>query len=255
MRSGVCSLVEPLWSLYNQLEKLRIDDLKTEHVRIILLAIPTRRMGQWYACREGDMTWQLISDIPDFYEDVRAMKGLSPAGEAQSDKAVAEEVKKADMLETRGFKQAMLTEKPKALSAKGALKAGPKPSKPPTIKSGHNERRPLFEDASTDFNQSSGLNIVSSPIKERRSARRYPRSLAFVVRHKDQIFETKTKDISIGGISLSEPLPAWIPKTFRAKVSHNKQIVRVICSRVTESKLRIVEAESWDVIRSWIVKW
>lgn len=241
--------------MYNQIEKLRIDDLKTEHVRIILLAIPTRRMAQWYACREGDMQWQPISDIPEFYEDVRALKGLSPAGEAKSDPRLAAEVKAADMLDTRTMKP----RKNKPVSSRAAMSseatAPPKAPKQPPVKSAQMERRPLFEDAPPEFATDPAFNVVTSRAKERRSARRYPRVLDFQVKLGDKIFQCQTRDISIGGISLSDTLPKWVPKTFRAKVSHKGSVVRLLCDRVTDSKLRVVQAESWELIRKWIVNW
>jgi len=46
--------MEQLWSMYNKVEKMRIDGLKTEHVHVILLSVPTRHMEHWFACREGN---------------------------------------------------------------------------------------------------------------------------------------------------------------------------------------------------------
>ncbi|MBX3022306.1 MAG: PilZ domain-containing protein [Bdellovibrionales bacterium] len=230
--------MEPLWSLYNQLEKLRIDALKTEHVRIILLAIPTRRMGQWYACREGDMTWLPISEIAEFYEDVRAMKGLAPAGEAASDKELAAAVQRADVPSDERRKTSVKTERPPAA---------------------FHERRPLFEEApaeeaeTVDLKTSTG--IVAAPVKERRAARRYPRELEFKVRGKEESFVCETQDISLNGIALKRPLPKWVPKTFKAKLSSGDVSVRILCGKVSDSSLRIMEVESWEILRKWIVKW
>jgi len=67
--------MQKCWSLYNKAEKLRIDDLRVDQVKTILLAIPTRQIGNWYACQEGDLHWQSLSDVPDFYEEAREFKG------------------------------------------------------------------------------------------------------------------------------------------------------------------------------------
>ena len=74
------------WSLYNKYEKLRIDDLRTDQVRTILLAIPTSKMGDWYACREGDLHWVNLVDIPDFHDDAMVLKGKDPTVPAGSKK-------------------------------------------------------------------------------------------------------------------------------------------------------------------------
>src|SRR4051812_1108352 len=66
------------WSLYNKEEKLRIDDLRPDQVRTILLAIPTSKVGEWYACREGDLQWQSLKDVPDFHDDASVIKGKDP---------------------------------------------------------------------------------------------------------------------------------------------------------------------------------
>jgi hypothetical protein len=224
---GYTVSMEELWSLYNKDEKLRIDDLKTEHVRVILLSIPNRRMHEWYACREGDMQWQAIGDIPEFYEDVRALKGTA-----------AQPSERNRMLDPDEEPQ----EKPKA-----AGRPARKPGSPP--------RRPLFEEPPAEVKTDPALNVVTTRKKERRSGRRYPRHVEFAIKYEGKQFVCQTRDIAIGGLSLNEPLPSWVPKTFRAKLSLKRTSVRVLCSKVTPSKLKLLEAESWDVIRSWIVNW
>lgn len=200
------------WSLYNKVEKLRVDDLKTEQVRLILLSIPTAMMPNWYACQEGDLHWQLISDIPEFYEDVRVIKGESiPAMEEPSPPAR-------------------------------------KPAPP---------RRPLFEDVAPELlTTDPALMVDKSETNERRSARRYNRSLMFTVINGGKSFQSETVDISMSGMALAAELPNWVPKTFRAEVGiSEREKVRVLCRKVRDKKLKLMEAESWELIKKWIVNW
>jgi hypothetical protein len=215
--------MEQLWSMYNKVEKLRIDGLKTDHVRIILLSVPTRHMGQWYACREGDMEWRPLDEITEFYEDVRVYKGATANTRTKESPT------------TRGQKAA-------------------KPSAPP-LKRAPEERRPLFEEPPEGLLTDPGIAMVTSKVKERRSTRRFARQLEFRVKSADKNFKCETHDISTHGLSLREPLPRWVPKTFRATLSHAGANVRVLCTRVSDTKLQLVDAESWDMIRQWIVKW
>lgn len=204
--------MEKPWSLYNKEEKLRIDDLKSEHVRIILLAIPTARMTDWYACQEGDLHWQPIGAIPEFYEDVRQIKGKGALPEPEAE-----------------------------------AQEKPTPQSPP--------RRPLFEDSPEDLRTDPTLQVDTASTKERRTARRYPRKLMFKVLQGGKSFQSATVDVSMSGLSIEQQLPNWVPKTFHAELQLNKTNIRVLCSRVSESKLKIMESESWDVIRQWIVNW
>lgn len=75
------------WSLYNKEEKLRIDDLRIDQVRTILLAIPSSRIRDWYACKEGDLHWQAIGEVPEFYEDAMAVKGTSEPAKQDTETA------------------------------------------------------------------------------------------------------------------------------------------------------------------------
>lgn len=201
------------WSLYNKEEKLRIDDLLPEHVRIILLAIPTARMIEWYACQEGDIHWQPIAAIPEYYEDVRALKG-----------------KDAD-------------------SAKFDASAEPAVKEPLV-------RRPLFDEPNPDLMRTEPAVVVEKSVtKERRSARRYPRQLDFRISHAGKSFECKTGDISMSGLSTNESIPSWVPKNFRAELAHGKTRINIMCHRVSDHQLKIVDCESWDVMRKWIVNW
>lgn len=210
--------MEKPWSLYNKTEKLRVDDLRSEHVKIILLAIPNSRMSDWYACQEGDVHWQPISAIPEFYEDVRQLKGNALTGEAEV--------------------------------------IAPKIETPPETEQKQSPRRPLFEDAPDDLLLTEpGLVVDSAQTKERRTARRYPRKLMFKVIQGGQSFQSETSDVSMNGVALAAQLPSWVPKTFRAELTMNKTNVRVLCTRVDDSKLKLMDADSWDVIRQWLVNW
>ena len=198
------------WSLYNKEEKLRIDDLTKDQVRTILLAISAKKIKYWYACREGDLHWQGIADLPDFHDDAMAAKGES------------------------SFK-----------SEESKVKDPKKPNGPP--------RRPLFEDGPTLAGTTIKIEAVQT--KERRTARRYLRHLLFRVKFGGTVFECPTKDVSMGGISLTKDLPPIPQKTFRAELLWNDQAIKVLCSRVTDQSLKIIEADSWDLLRQWLVNW
>jgi len=96
---------------------------------------------------------------------------------------------------------------------------------------------------------------MTKNVKERRSTRRFLRNLDFRVKIGAQTFTCETHDISTQGLSLRNPLPQWVPKNFRAKLSFAKADVRVVCCRISETKLQILDADHWDVIRKWIVMW
>lgn len=203
------------WSMYNKEEKLRIDDLRLDQVRTILLAIPADKMPNWYACQEGDLRWQLITEIADFYEDVRAAKGESflPAAKEET-----------------------------TTDVEGTAKPAP-------------QRRPLFEDPPKEMTGEHTLAMEEVHTKERRTARRYVRNLLFRVEHGGESFESETVDISMSGLSLKAALPPGLTKTFRAELCLNGSAVKVLVSKVSETKLKLMEAEAWHVIRQWIVNW
>ncbi len=214
------------WSMYNKVEKLRVDDLKPEHVKLILLAIPNAKMNEWYACQEGDLHWQPISSIPEFYEDVRQLKGTALTDD-----------------------QAQAIGKVQPPTPKADADAEDAPKK-------QNARRPLFEDAPEDAMMTDpALMVDTSRTSERRSARRYQRKLMFRVIQGGKSFQTETEDVSMAGVSLNDQLPPWVPKTFRAELALNKTNVRVLCERVDDNKLKLKDADSWDVIRQWLVNW
>jgi len=191
------------WSLYNKFEKLRIDDLRTDQVRTILLSIATRRIPDWYACRQGDINWQPLEEVPDFYEEVRELKGDRDP-------------------------------------AKPLIKA--------------KERRPMFEDFG-GAEGASNITIENEPSMERRSARRYERQLTFRAFAGGVPFVAKTLDISMSGFSLESPLPTQLANKFEADLELNGKILRVTCEKVGPSKVRIINANSWDLLRQWLVNW
>lgn len=233
------------WSMYNRIEKLRVDDLKPEHVKIILLSIPNSRMHEWYACLEGDLHWQPIGSIPEFYEDVRNLKGLA-MGEKESSVV--------------GSQSEVELESSPPAAPKPAPASAPARASAPLVQESapqkQSERRPLFEDAHEDMLKTDPtLMVDTASTKERRTARRYQRNLTFKVIQGGKSFQAETEDISMAGLSLKEKLPEWVPKNFRAEISSHKNNVRVLCVRVGDTKLKLTDADSWDVIRAWLVNW
>lgn len=220
------------WSLYNREEKLRIDDLSLEQVRIILLAISSRRMHEWYACEAGDLSWRPLSAIPEYLNEVQAIQHEVVVKKAAGQDFIEAKVSKRDKTRSK-------IKKPKA-----SLKAVPTP-KPDTNGEIDGGQIKTVHDLVVDHSQT----------KERRSARRYARQLLFQVTKDENRFISQTVDISMNGLSLKEPLPDWVPRAFSATLKLNQYSIRIQCEKVNEKKLKITAAESWDLIRQWIVNW
>lgn len=227
------------WSMYNKTEKLRVDDLKPEHVKIILLSIPNSKMNEWYACQEGDLHWQPIGSIPEFYEDVRNLKGNALAPKEQP--------REVDLEDDNSPLEAQKPAKKAPASIVSENESAVKKQ---------DARRPLFEDFDGDLLKTDpALMVDTATTKERRTARRYQRNLTFKVIQGGKSFQAETEDISMSGLSLKDKLPEWVPKNFRAEISSNKSNVRVLCVKVDDNKLKLTDADSWDVIRAWLVNW
>lgn len=223
------------WSLYNREEKLRIDDLSLEQVKIILLAISSRRMHEWYACQSGDLSWRPLAEVPEYFNDVHSIQQetASMAKAAGQDFAVGRQTRIA------GIKTETKTKK-----TKPRLKAvpSPKPDAQGEIDGG------LIQTVHD-------LIVDKAQTRERRSARRYARKISFQVTRDQGTFISETVDISMNGLSLREPLPAWVPRAFSATLKLNQYSINIQCEKVSDQKLKITAAESWDLIRQWIVNW
>lgn len=225
------STMHKCWSLYNRVEKLRVDDLTRDQVRTILLSIPTNRMDEWFACREGDLHWQPIREFAEFYEDAAMVKGefQAVAGDETPPEVTATKTK-------NGTKNTALK----------SVGTGTKPE----------ERRPLFEDVSSDlFGTGSTLKVESMPTRERRSARRYVRNLVFQAKVNGVRFECETRDISMAGLSLSKNLPSAFGKEFKAELHLNGGVIKIRVVKVSPMSLRLKDADAWDLLRQWIVSW
>lgn len=212
------------WNLYNKEDKLRVDDLTQEQVKTILLAIPSSRMAHWYACRGGDVHWHCLTEIPEFYEDVRAFRGVQD-------------------------------DAPTAPPQVAASPTQPKQSSPPPVPGNEQKetnQRALFEAGDLT---SPTLAVELANTRERRSARRYKCRLEFKVIQGGKSFLSETQDVSMTGMALKDGLPTWLPKTFRAQVSLNGQALSIVAARIDKAdstRLKIIESESWDVLRRWI---
>jgi hypothetical protein len=69
------------------------------------------------------------------------------------------------------------------------------------------------------------------------------------------IFECGTEDISVAGISLDTVIPAAMPKTFSAELMWNDVKLKLVCNRVNDRSLKILEVSNWDLFKQWLVGW
>ncbi len=224
------------WSLYNREEKLRIDDLNIEQVKIILLAISTRRMHEWYACQSGDLSWKPLAEIPEYFNEVKSI---------QDETAPIKMAIGGDASVTHRIGKTKTTTKTKS---KAKVKA--KPAAAPQPSSGANA---MIDGA--NILTIHDLVVDKAQTKERRTARRYARQISFQVSKDQNKFISQTVDISMSGLSLREPLPSWVPRSFSAILKLNQYSITIHCEKVDDQKLKITGAESWDLIRQWIVNW
>lgn len=213
--------MERPWSLYNKAEKLRIDDLRPEQVRTILLSIPASQIQNWYACQEGDLQWAPLRSVSEFYRDLHGSQDQTIT-DVSVQRAAGDDLSDSIPANTASVAKT-------------------------------NIRRPLFEDPPEGLQSDPTLEITKAQTNERRLARRYPRKLDFKATHEDKVFTTRTLDISMGGMSLETIVPDWLPRTFRAELSLNDSRVRIVCKRINANQLRLMEAGSWDLIRQWLV--
>jgi hypothetical protein len=205
-----------VWSLFNKEEKLRIDDLSIEQIRTILLTITPGKIQEWFAWRDGDMSWQNIAEIPEFYEAARVEKSV----------ARNPSINKVDTVGRRRLFEA-----------------------PPTTE-------PEEPEEEEEVKLETGLGLQNVKVKERRSARRYTRSLIFYVKLPvGGVFESGTSDISTTGISLMNELPVVLTKSFPAELRLYERTVQLVCSRVNERSVKILEVSNWEIFRQWLVNW
>ena len=214
--------MERTWSLYNRVEKLRVDDLRPDQVRTILLAIPPSQLSNWYACQEGDLQWVALESVSEFYMDSMANRQKASAlPKASGDDSSNE---------TPDFNDVIL----------------------PVSRAKTNQRRPLFEDA-PDNVIAGDFEVKSEDREDRRSSVRYPRKIEVRIVLGKKVFSTHTLNISMGGMKLAQELPDWMPRTFRAELALNGQSVYVFCKKIGPDQVRLMESDSWSMIRQWLV--
>lgn len=211
-----------LWSLYNEEEKLRIDDLTAQQVKIIMLAISSRRMQEWYACPQGKMAWLPLAEVEEFHQN------------SIETETVEVPLQKAS---GGGYSAPVNTSRPEP-------KPTPTKSKP---------KLAAVETVEIDNRSSPTLMVDLTQTKERRSARRYARKWRFKCTINDQIFTCETVDVSVTGIKINTALPQWVPKVFKAEITLGMYSIEILCERVSSKKIKISGTENLDLLRRWIV--
>lgn len=204
------------WSLYNKEDKLRVDELTLDQVQTIMLAIPAGRIDSWYACREGDLQWQRLAEVEEFYEEASEIKARAPLEEQSVTRTLT----------------ATGTETYIAPKARAAIKKVP------------------ISEAKTRVEKPPTLEAIA---RERRSARRFVKNLKFRMVNGGNKFESETLDVSMAGLSLKESLPADAPKSVRANLELEGKRVKVLCNRISDRSLKILEADRWDLLRQWLI--
>lgn len=213
--------MERTWSLYNRVEDLRVDDLRPDQVRTIMLAIPPSQLSNWYACQEGDLQWVALESVSEFYMDAMANRQKStPLAKAAGDDSG-----------TPDFNGVIL----------------------PVSRSKTNQRRPLFEDMPENVEAPDFEVKNEEDREERRTSVRYPRKIAVSAVVGTNTFSTHSENVSMGGMKTVHPIPDWLPRTFKAQLSLNGQTVNVYCKKIGAQQVRLMDADSWEIIRQWLV--
>lgn len=68
-----------LWSLYNVVERHRIDDLPLSHLLIIIPTIPPARLNDWVAWRPGAKDWQPLQTFPELEQTLATIQHIYEA--------------------------------------------------------------------------------------------------------------------------------------------------------------------------------
>ena len=220
-----------LWSLYNLVERHRIDDLPLSHLLIVIPTIPPARIGDWVAWRPGAKDWQPLHTFPELEQTLATLQHVYEA--------------------TGSFPMQRPDEKP--LFADTVQR--------------HQERTfaDYFDESNMgldegvdaeDSNDELELELDERPQRDRRRARRFKKDWVVEVRIGRNQFVSHTSDISLKGMRIRDSLPDWVPLQFQAIIMNNGHALTILCSRIqrTKSQVRIEAVSTPNILKQWLMK-
>lgn len=254
---------EHYWSLFHQVEKRQLDDLRTDQVEAIFEALPLPDHKDWLVWREGFRSWKQLSHFPDLLMSLRQASAL-PEVSVPTGKNLRQDTGEKPTTEAK--KEQSQNKKPLAEELASAATQTSihfsKPSRPsaPRLGSGAASETVMKFDMDFDEEESaSGLAIMSEDGNDPRQ-NRYPKRYELILLAGAQRYQNQTLDISMRGMRVRDPLPNGIPNFFTVEIHTQEKVLPVICSVVRNrdgsppTRLRIESIDHPDQLLSQLLQ-
>ena len=212
-----------LWCLYDESKNRVIEGLLFDEARAVISSLETEAVEHWWAWRDDWADWKRVGEVEGLTEIIyRASSTKYP--------------------------------EPPTLSEVDSRLIAPQGM--------HivDEATPLEDLSIPKVNAE--VNEPSNVTFTLRSTKRFKKRYLITIELDQKIFKSYTRDISVGGVNLEEPLPAWVKGHFKVRIGkpNTKMQIELKCCLVeidNEERRRIQilplqKAEDEKALEAWL---
>jgi hypothetical protein len=211
-----------LWCLYDNVNKRVIEGLLFDEARAVISSLETEVLEHWWAWRDDWADWKAISEVAGLTEIIYR----------------ASTTKYPD---------------PSTLGQVDARTIAPQGL--------HTVQETSLADLSVAKIESEESDI-SNVTFTLRSSKRFKKRYSVYIELDEKMFKSHTRDISVGGLNLEDPLPSWVQGHFKVRIGkpNNKKQIELKCCLVeldNEERRRIQilplqKIEDEKALEAWI---
>jgi len=216
-----------LWCLYDNSKKRVIEGLLFDEARAVISSLETEVLEHWWAWRDDWADWKPVSEVAGLTEIIyraSATKYPDPSTLGQVD---------SRLLAPQGL---------------------------------HSVESTSIEDLSvaklSDANSKDEESDISNVTFTLRSSKRFKKRYTVYIELDEKMFKSHTRDISVGGLNLEDPLPSWVQGHFKVRIGkpNSKKQIELKCCLVdldNEERRRIQilplqKVEDEKALEAWI---
>ena len=242
---------EYYWSLYHEPEQNQLDSLRTDQVEAIYQALPTKLRSEFLIWRDGMPGWVSFSDFPNLILALRSSSEAPIAapppvrGKTEVNYERAKSVsldpnktlviaKNTDPQKTKVSRQSKGRRREDGEDTQTNLKGKNRRRRDENFNEDHTYRigRDEVVDLASPDDDPDDLMIAEGGIAEGRNTVRVGKKFQVRIMFGEKIVENTTRNISMRGMQLFDPLPSGLPRYFSVQVYRGKTVIPLVCSEV-----------------------
>ncbi len=203
-----------LWCLIDGKTKKMVEGLLFDEARAVVSSLETTALEHWYAWRDDWVDWRRVNEVDGLTEMIFRQSDVAPPPAPSADASQT------------AFSDIKIPSGPQGLAVQSASPQG----------SGIVDISLIVNDSAVPGTEPQEPSSDSQTNFTVRTKRRFKKRYLIQIDIGGKTFQSFSRDISVGGINLEDPIPDWIEGNFKVRIGkpNSKKQIELKCSVIAK---------------------